>query len=232
MRFFRKKQYNYSVANFGNNHSIVFQMKKVLVFSLITAAFAVPAFAQTTKFEGYSVAMSAAVLDGNINLQQTDTPSVSFGRTRVSTALDVAYSKAVNSNWVLGFGASAALDDPGIVDVVMLSGKLKGQKSLYVQPAYVLTSSTAVYAKVAYNSANIEIGAGMNPGSESISNSIHGTGLGLGIKSFLSDNMFVQVEMMNTNYGAFTSDVVGGAGSAASFTPSTKSVGFAIGYRF
>ena len=85
-------------------------------------------------------------------------------------------------------------------DTLTLKGKLKDHYSIYLQPTYLINSSTGIFAKASYNFAKASYTLAAVDESYSVSENVNGWGYGLGVKSFLNNNLFIQVEGNLTRY--------------------------------
>jgi len=204
---------------------------KIQLLALLTASFfASSSFAEETIFQGWSVALGTSIVDGNLEVPAVNqSQTVNFGRTKIIGTLDATYSIALDEKWGLGFGGSIDLNEARILDVVLLNGKLKNHTLLYIQPTYSLTPSTAAFAKIGYSSAKLVLDGGIFNQSTGSSESVNGTALGLGVKSFFDKNVFAQFEFINTNYRSKSMPLLGDGNSVK---PSTTSVNISLGYNF
>lgn len=154
-------------------------MKKALSLSLLAAALAVsaPAFAQSAKFEGFSVSAGLSMMGASTQLggaiSQTDdsdppstmsaAASVDMGKNSTIGVLDVGYGFRVNPNFVLGVGGTLDLGKTksgalriSSSDVPELNGPLvqligKNHFSVYAQPTWLVTPDTGLFFKVGYH---------------------------------------------------------------------------------
>lgn len=212
-------------------------MKKTLSLSLLTAALAVtaPAFAQSAKFEGFSVAAGLSMVGASTQLggsiagtdDSVDPPvpvaaagSIDMGKNSTIGVLDLGYGFRVNPNFVLGVGGTIDLgktksgavnvNSPGDIVPGVSSGTLiqligKNHFSLYAQPTWLVTPETGLFFKVGYHQMSRGqegmLGAMLaesTGGSPSMK--FNGIGYGLGIKTYISKNVFVQAEVGMVNF--------------------------------
>lgn len=155
-------------------------MKKALSLSLFAAALAVsaPAFAQSAKFEGFSVSAGLSMMGASTQLggaisdpgESNDPPtpmsaagSIDMGKNSTIGVLDVGYGIRVNPNFVLGVGGTLDLGKTksGAVSIsgdatpgfsgplVQLIGK--NHFSVYAQPTWLVTPDTGLFFKVGYH---------------------------------------------------------------------------------
>ncbi len=156
-------------------------MKKTL--SLLAAALAVsaPAFAQSAKFEGFSVAAGLSMVGASTQLggsiagtdESSETPSpisgagsVDMGKNSTIGVLDLGYGFRVNPNFVLGVGGTIDLGKtksgavkvnssgeilPGVSSGPLIQLIGKNHFSLYAQPTWLVTPETGLFFKVGYH---------------------------------------------------------------------------------
>lgn len=186
--------------------------------------------AQSINFKGWSAALGSSVVDGNLKIADLNQgQSANLGRTKIVGTLDASYSFPVNDKWVVGAGATYDLSSARVLDVVLLNGKVENHTSVYVQPTFLLTPSTGVFAKLGYHKAVLVGEGGLISQNSGFSESIHGTGIGFGVKSYISNDVFVQFEMLSTKFK--TKSVVLGDASTPS-KASLTSMNVSIGYQF
>jgi opacity protein-like surface antigen len=133
----------------------------------------------------------------------------------------------------------------------------KDHNSLYVMPTYLVNNSTGIFAKVGYhqqkgslnyrnvqtltNEATIDLGAGADGGEPTIyytndtftasgSRNFKGWGYGLGLKTLLTNNLFLQVEAEYIDYKS--QSVTGTDEVVYKFKPESLSGTISIGYKF
>jgi opacity protein-like surface antigen len=73
------------------------------------------------------------------------------------------------------------------------SAETKDYFSVYVQPTYALSNKTAVFAKVGYHEMKAKVSFTNCAGCDD-STRLRGIGYGLGAKTFVSKNVYLQVE--------------------------------------
>ena len=74
--------------------------------------------------------------------------------------------------------------------------------SLYVAPNLLLTDNTAIFAKISYNRANGT--AVMYDGNyyKDVSKTISGLGIGVGVTTYLTKDIYLKAEIERVNYGS------------------------------
>ncbi len=203
-------------------------MKKLIIVAAIATSFAAPqAFAQAKNFEGLSVG-------GNLNLlsTMTETPLGVYrvngiGQEATNAGLQAAYSYAASDVVLLSVGGTYNLGgvDAGTVTSNGSTSTLSWQNgmSLYVEPGFMLNDKNLGYAKVSYNRASAKVQAG----ATSITQDITGNGFGFGIRTLLSKNLFLQVEVDRIQFGSARF-----AGETEDFKSSATMGSLGIGYKF
>ncbi len=194
-------------------------MKKILLAAALVVGCA-SAFAQATPFTGFNAAIglsfgnSSAKLDSNLG-------STSTGEDSVWGILSGEYGFAVSPKAVIGVGASIDLGDTKYGNQSALgttvSLKAKDKYSVFVAPGYALSNNTLAFVKLGYHHAKGELGAQ--------SESFNGFGIGLGVRTMLDKNMFLQLEATRVDYSR--KDVLGG-----SIKPSSTFGTLSVGYHF
>lgn len=193
-------------------------MKKLLC-TVAALLIGVTAGAQTSQFEGFSAALNLSLIGTSTKMKFDQDPTTDLdsttvldglGKNGVVGSLQAAYGFSMSKNAVLTLGASYALGAPKIWTLIddvngPTSGKAKNMASLYIEPGFVVADKTLVYGKLSYETAKVDI-----PGDDEIitisRKKIHGTGLGLGMRTMLNKNMFLQAEVKKINYRSARSE--------------------------
>ena len=144
---------------------------------------------------------------------------------------------------------------------VALDSTLKNHYSLYVQPTYVVNKDTAMFAKIGRHYSKSTVNSNPNTsvsfsseggddlsdtygllGTEnSVSKNLEGWGYGIGLKAFLSNNLFVQVEAAIVDYdkvnlpfvlGGDLSGVTAPENPQSSIKIKTTNATVSVGYKF
>jgi len=138
-------------------------------------------------------------------------------QTNVIPGVDLNYGFAMGNNFVLGIGATydfSKTKTGGFTSNYLINGEdatftidsnLKDHYSLYIQPTYVINKDSAMFAKVGrhYAKSSVKSAGGFNfegvtvgllGDDKTVSKNIEGWGFGLGLKTFLTSNLFVQFE--------------------------------------
>jgi len=220
--------------------------------ALLASVATTPAFSQAKNFAGPSIAIGAGYnsLETPVKLKETlpddgGISTLTFGGSKqnFNYLADISYGIEMNKDFVMSLGATydfskseseilSGTDETGAS--ASFKGKLKDHYSVYLQPTYLINSSTGIFAKASYNfaKANYTITSGAD--SLSISDDINGWGYGLGIKSFINNNLFIQAEGSLTEYDKTSKNLVGDSGIIydMSSKPEVLSAIISIGYKF
>ena len=192
--------------------------------TVLAAIVAQPALAQSNNFTGVSAAAGFAMTGANTYIDEGGNSGMGYdlGKTSTVALVDVGYGLSLNKNFVLGLGASVDLGKSKLGGVYGTDFVGKSHNALYVQPTWLLSPTTGLFAKVSYQQIKNEF----VDGSTTYSMSSKGTGLGLGVKTFINSNVFVQVEASNVTYKAKALDAANSGTAKVSATAGTVSAGY------
>jgi len=203
-------------------------MKNFFIAAAIATSFAAPqAFAQAKNLEGLSVG-------GNLNLISTTTEAPlgvyrlnGIGQGATNAGLQAAYSYAVSDVFLLSVGGTYNLGDVDAGTYTSngstITFSLQNGMSLYAEPGFMLNDKNLGYAKVSYNRAS----AKGQTGAISSTQDITGNGFGFGIRTLLSKNLFLQVEVDRIQFGSARF-----SGATEDFKSSATMGSLGIGYKF
>jgi hypothetical protein len=219
-------------------------MNKILKLSAIALlASSTSLMAQSKSFEGASIGLFGSMIGAEVDGKVTDSNSAvstgSIGKVTPVAGLDASYTFATGSNGFFAIGATYLAGEAefglGNADSVetgakTFKGKIKDHYTVYIQPGYAVSKDSAVYGKLSYNHADFNVtNAVRQPGN------LEGWGAGVGLKTFLTSNTFVQAEASYTEYDTLTATktATGGTGLVtASGTPAIAAGTITIGYKF
>jgi len=204
-------------------------MKKLFLAAAVSVAFGVPqAFAQANNFAGFSVAANANFITSNLELGASEIGSVKVGDSSDQVSLQGAYGFPVSDKLVVGVGATYTLGDAKLASLNLgeMSANIEGKDlySIYLEPGYAVSPTTLVYAKLAYLSMKGELS--VSGDGVLGSRNFKGTGIGFGVRTFLSKNVFLQAEFTKASYD---NEV---AFEAVGFKPTATTGTVGIGYQF
>ena len=205
-------------------------MKKFATLT-IGALLACVANAQTANFEGFSMGLNLDLVAGSAKASVANVGAIDgLGKNSSGASLQAAYGFTVAPSAVISLGATYGLSSPTILDVSPgtigngVTAKLKDSYSVYIEPGYLISNSTLAYGKISYESAKL---SGSNFTGEE-KQSIHGTGLGFGIRTMIDKNLSLQVEVKRVGYN--TAQFVAVSGVDFKTTTTVGTIG--LGYKF
>ena len=219
--------------------------------ALLATTAATPALSQAKNFAGPSIAIGAGyssynpkgslVEDDRDGAQVPVTSKLETGKNDFKYLADFSYGFVANNNLVVSLGATYDFNDSEATfisatdgaDTVSIKGKLKDHYSLYIQPTYLLNNSTGIFAKVSYNYAKNSITLAETTRSVTFSENVNGWGYGVGAKTFLNDNLYLQFEGSLVKYDKQSKSIVGDLDTyTISAEPEVLSALISIGYKF
>ena len=187
-------------------------MNKILKLSAIALLSMTTSLMAQKSFQGTSVALTASVVGAEAKGTVTssdassNSDSGSVGRVGAFAGIDAAYTVGAGTNGFFGFGATyipfkaelatATGGKSGQDGASTNSGKaeIKDYYTLYIQPGYAINNTSAIYAKILYANAKLDVS-----GATSASKNLEGWGGGIGLKTFL-DNFDKQNNIMSKLY--------------------------------
>lgn len=202
----------------------------LVALALIPAA----ASAQANEFEGFNVGLGLGYVRPKVTYTDNISGHYHWNEGDWFAQVDAAYHKAISDKWLIGIGLAADLNNTnaGTRDETYgpVETTLKEHVSVYIQPTYLLDSSSAVFAKIGYHSVKVDaIG---QPGANWIDDKIRteGIGYGIGYKKFVSPDFFVQAEIQIVDYAKKTLN--DGTGYVWEYQQKTTVGIFTVGYKF
>lgn len=175
------------------------QLSIVLITLSILTAGHVQAEAQ--NFQGLRVG-------GNLNMTGASTKisdasaSATFGENNVGGGLTVAFSQRISRKTTIGLGAtfSNSKMNSGTISVGSDSYTIKGKNmwAAFVEPGILLGENSLLYVKGGY--------AGMKAGIVELATdyTFDGYVYGLGIRSMVDENLYVEVEALQFRFNSKT----------------------------
>lgn len=221
-------------------------IKICCTLALLASVAATPALSQTKNFAGPSIAIGAGYSSYNpegslFEAGAATTTKLETGKNDFKYLADLSYGFEANNNLVVSLGATYDFNDSKATfvsvndgtDTVSIKGKLKDHYSLYIQPTYLLNNSTGIFAKASYNYAKNSITLAENARSVAFSENLEGWGYGVGAKTFLNDNLYLQFEGSLVKYDKQSKRIVGVLDTyTMSAEPEVLSALISIGYKF
>ena len=199
-----------------------FKVKALLAIVAVSASSF--ALAQNKNFTGFSAGVNANFADSKLEYSGTNVGATQkSNQSDQNASVQAQYGFGISDKFVVGLGVTYGLGElkAGTVPAGV-STKTKDISSINIEPGYVLSASTLAYAKVAFVNAKGESAGGGFVGSSNVS----GTGLGIGFRTMLMGNWYLQGEYVQTNYDK--KNVAAGVDIKAD----SNSASIGIGYNF
>lgn len=201
-------------------------MKKIILATAVAAALVSPqAYSQMRNFGGPSLGVNLNIANAS-NEFSVGGASFKNGDTSQTANLQVAYGFALSDSFVLGVGLSYGPGDikAGSASTGGVGYELKAKDlySLYFEPGFLVSNSTLAYGKVSYQGMKGE--TKLTTGA-TLSDNFNGTGVGAGLRTMLSSNLYLQAEFEQIGY---TERSNSGLTSKPTITMGT----LGLGYRF
>jgi opacity protein-like surface antigen len=203
--------------------------------------------AQTKSFTGFNASIfggivgaevdgSASTPAGTVGGEATAASSASatIGKVTPIGGIDLGYAFPAGQSLVIGVGATYV---PVKAEIGLgksndsssggtYTAELKDHFTIYLQPTFIINKDSAFFAKVNYANADVKnadsasttAGIGSGVKSRITSGDVEGFGFGLGLKTFLTPTMFVQVEANYTDYDKITATRTGSDGRVTTYS--------------
>jgi len=222
------------------------KIAKLSAASLLLASVSIPALA-----DNYNIGLSGSYGSFEASGSQTKDgikKNASGDAEFPFASIFVEYNKTMSKEWDLAFGLdyipfSAEIDDRSDSDTDIATGEnvtgtrnakldLKNHFTAYIQPSYNLGNGLAVFGKVGYSHADLEIktAALSNQGTLNKKDDLEGYLVGLGIQKNIDKTMFVRFEANYTDYDTVT--YTNSSGTAFSADPELWTAKISIGKSF
>ena len=231
-------------------------MNKILKLSAIALlASSTSLMAQSKSFEGVSLGLSLSAVGAEISGNSSSgTPSASTTSTANSTggsigkvaeiaSIDLSYGFATGSNSVISVGGSytpgkakagtGTYTDNARTGSDMdgtLTVQVKDPYTIYIAPTYVVSKDSALYAKIGYSKADLDISASGGAALTSKPKDLEGWTYAIGSKTLLTNNVYVGVEASITDYDSITA--VRATGVNINADPKIVQATVTLGYKF
>ncbi len=161
-----------------------------------------------------------------VNFQGADTDislkiNSTTGKRSAVGIIDLAYTQQFDAQWGIGlgvtydlnktkFGETALALDMSIVGESIMAledhAKFEGKNhySVYLQPFYAITPTTAFFAKIGYHSIKGSMTTAVFKRTTTVAKKMNGVGYGLGLRTLITDNLYAQVEANLVDYSKKT----------------------------
>jgi hypothetical protein len=199
-------------------------MNKILKLSAIALlASSTSLMAQSKNFAGASIGLSLAAVGAEVSGSSDSSGTVggtanknsgSIGKVAEIAAIDASYGFAMGANSVFVVGATYTPgkakagtgnytdnnQDGGTSNTGTLSVEVKDPYTIYVAPTYVVGNNAALYAKLGYSKADINVNATGGAALTTKPSDLEGWTYAIGSKTLLTNNVYVGVEASVTDY--------------------------------
>ena len=198
-------------------------MNKILKLSAVALlASSTSLMAQSKSFEGVSLGLSASVVGAEVSGSSassspgTRNSSGSIGKVAEIAAIDFSYGYPVNNNFLVAIGASytpgKAKAGTGTYTGDGTSGDTNGRLNLeikdpytiYIAPTYAVSKDAALYAKLGYSKADVNVTATDSAALSKKPNDLEGITYAIGSKILLNNNVYIGVEASLTEYDSIS----------------------------
>ncbi|MGQ0711696.1 MAG: outer membrane protein [Rhodoferax sp.] len=171
-------------------------MKKLIITAAVSATFIMSpqAFAQASKFEGFSIGVALGSYSPTFEVQ-TSLSTRKADQSATGLGMTLNYDKAINSNMLLGFGMDIGLTNRKYGTLTGTSNEVEAKSNvgIYGTLGYAATDSFVAYGKIAMQSTNLQGSTG--------GNTTHtGPAFGVGAKYLFDKNWVGSLEYMNNTY--------------------------------
>jgi len=230
-------------------------MNKILNLSAIALlATSTSLMAQSKSFEGVSLGITASVVGAEVsgststNTTSANSSSGSIGKVTEIAAIDLSYAVSTGSNSLIAIGinyipgkaklGSGAFTDGANIGVgatnedstTSTSASIKDPYTIYIAPTYAISKDAALYVKVGYSHADINVSS---TGTERVTSSpstLEGWTYAIGSKTMLTPNTYFGVEASVTDYDNISATLTNG--KTVSANPKVAQGTIALGYKF
>jgi opacity protein-like surface antigen len=232
-------------------------MNKILKLSAIALlASSTSLMAQSKNFAGASLGISVSAVGAEISGSSTsssggtagqNSTSGSIGKVAEIAAIDASYGFAMGANSVFVVGATytpgkAKAGTGNYTDnntepqagvtsnTGTLSVEVKDPYTIYVAPTYVVGNNSALYAKLGYSKADIDVNATGGAALTAKPSDLEGWTYAIGSKTLLTNNVYVGVEASITDYDAIRATRATGVSVTADAKVAQGTI--TLGYKF
>jgi hypothetical protein len=231
-------------------------MNKILKLSAIALlASSTSLMAQSKNFAGASLGLSLSAIGAEISGNSTsssggtagtNSTSGSVGKVAEIAAIDASYGFAMGSNSVFVVGATYTpgkakagsgnytdnntIGGNGVNDTGTLSVEVKDPYTIYVAPTYVVGNNSALYAKLGYSKADINVNATGGAALTAKPSELEGMTYAIGSKTLLTNNVYFGVEASVTDYDSINATRATGVRVSADAKVAQGTI--TLGYKF
>lgn len=177
-------------------------MKRLLAAS--ACLLACSAFADTKAFEGPSVGLFGEFRSTTVKYKESTVEFSGVGRQAIGASLFADYGWAIGSDKVVLVGAAVNLGPTKLLDYKSSTKSANMSEdthySVFAAPGIVLHDKTLAYGKLGYDRSKLSAEASIATGKAT--EKINGFEYGAGIRTQLTDTLFLNVEAGRISYRA------------------------------
>ena len=222
------------------------KIAKLSAASLLLASVSIPALA-----DNYNIGLSGAY--GNFEASGSQTKdgikkNQSGDAEFPFASIFAEYNKTMSKEWDVAFGLdyiplSTEIEDRSDTDTNNMTDnnvtgsrnatlELKNHLTAYIQPSYNLGNGLAIFGKIGYSHADLEVKTRnlSNSGTLNKKDDLEGYLVGLGVQKNIDKTMFVRFEANYTDYDTVT--YTNSSGTAFSADPELWTAKISIGKSF
>ena len=225
-------------------------MNKILKLSAIALlASSTSLMAQSKNFEGANIAIGVSAIGAEVSgnsksgQSSTNTNSGSIGKIAEIANLDIGYTFSLSNNGAISIGGtytpgkakvgsgSFTASTPGsTASDQSVSAQFKDPYSIYIMPTYLISNNSAIFAKVSYNHVDLDVSTSGTTTITGKPSNLEGWGYGVGSKTMLDKNLYLQVEVNLNDYDSINGTLSNG--NTFNADPKTIAGTVSIGYKF
>jgi opacity protein-like surface antigen len=189
---------------------------KILAFSLVAFS-AAGVSAAENPFEGFFIGLNVSTV-GTIT-EVTGATNADLGQQTIVPAIEASYAYGLTNEISLGITGTYDLSNTQGGSSGANSFKGKNHYSINFKPGYLVSPNTMLFGLVGYHS----IRGTLTTASASNTQNLNGVGVGFGLQTLVSKNIYVKAEAQHVMY---SSESTGGSTFKPNETLGTLGVGF------
>jgi len=192
---------------------------------------------QASDFEGFTVGLGVGYVKPEVKYtDNSNNPGKNYKWDNSDSVFQVSanYDNTINDQWLVGIGLTYDLNNTNAGTETSGYGPvetfIKDHRSVYVQPTFILDSSSAVFATLGLHQGRVNA-LGKN-GAFWVDDKfqVHGIGYGVGYKKIINTNIIVQAELQVVDYKDKT--LHDNTGYVWAYEQKTSTGIFTVGYKF
>lgn len=156
---------------------------------------------------GLSIGINALLKSTSAEITRHALTIDGAGQQNAIANLSIDYDLQLNNSFSLLFGGNIDLNDNELLNIVgdykgtansNFKATEKNHYSLFLAPAYQISKSSQAYLKLAYHSSDVY--TQNNIGLKKDNKTLYGYGVGLGLRSHITDNFYGNIEVQRVMY--------------------------------